>query len=66
MLALAQARAILALGFSLPLDPWRAQPLALRPPLRPRWSAHPPSLRRAPLAEHGWEERVLRNLTQSK
>jgi hypothetical protein len=57
--------ALFALGFSLPLDPWRAHPLALRPPLRPRGGAFPP-LRRAPLAEHGWEERVLRNLTRSK
>ena len=66
MLALAQARAIFALGFSLPLDHWRAQPLASsHPPLRPRGSAPPPP-RRAPLAEHAWEERVLRNLTRSK
>ena len=60
MLALAQAWALFALGFSLPLDHWRAQPL------RPRGSAHPPPLRRAPLAEHAWEEHVLRNLTRSK
>ena len=67
MLALAQARAILALGFSLPLDPWRAQPLASRPQPRPRGSAPPPPpSRRAPLAEHAWEESVLRNLTRSK
>ena len=66
MLVLAQAWALFGLGFSLPLDPWRTQPLALRPPLRPRWSAHPPPLRRAPLAEHAWEDSVLRNLTRSK
>jgi hypothetical protein len=56
--------ALFALGFSLPLDPWRSHPLAMRPLLRPREGAFPP-LRRAPLAEHGWEERVLRNLTRS-
>ena len=57
MLVLAAA-AITALA--LPLDPgwWRAlpRPSPLAPP-RPR----PP--RRAPLAEHGWESRVLCNLT---
>lgn len=46
------------LGFSLPLDHWRAHP---RPPPTPKEFAK----RRAPLAEHGWEQRVLCNLTQS-
>ena len=67
MLALAHVRVLFALGFSLPLDHWRAQPLASsHPPSRPRGSAQPPPPRRAPLAEHAWEERVLRNLTRSK
>ena len=55
MLALAAA----LLAFSLPLDHWRAQP---RPAPRPKELAR----RRAPLAEHGWEQRVLRNLTRSE
>lgn len=58
MLALAAA----FLGYGLPLDPWRAHArgyaTSWRAPKRI-------SSRRAPLAEHGWERRVLRNLTQS-
>lgn len=53
--------ALFALGFSLPLDHWSAHGRELP---RPRVNAPPP--RRAPLAEHAWEERVLRNLTRSK
>jgi len=53
--------ALFALGFSLPLDHWSAHGRELP---RPRVRALPP--RRAPLAEHAWEERVLRNLTRSK
>ena len=48
--------------FSLPLDPWRAQPL---PPPRP-WRLLKQLVRRAPLAEHAWESHVLRNLTKSE
>jgi hypothetical protein len=65
MLALAQARAIFALGFSLPLDHWSAHGRELPTAPRPRGNAPSPP-RRAPLAEHAWEERVLRNLTRSK
>lgn len=53
------AIAVALLGFSLPLDQWRAQP---RPTPRPKELAR----RRAPLAEHNWEQRVLRNLTRSE
>ena len=49
-------------GFSLPLDPWRAQP---PPPPRPRRLLKQ-FVRRAPLAEHGWETHVLCNLTKSE
>jgi len=49
-------------GYSLPLDPKRAQPSMPPAPGRVIKRMH----RRAPLAEHGWEERVLRNLTQSE
>lgn len=56
--------ALFALGFSLPLDHWRAQPISSHPPSRPQRSA-PLLPRRAPLAEHAWEEHVLRNLTRS-
>ena len=60
MLAFAAAVAAALLGFSLPLDYWQGQP----PPLLPRrWSNFH---QRAPLAEHGWERRVLRNLTRSE
>lgn len=59
MLALAAA----LLAFSLPLDPWRAQPC---PPPRPKELIQRPARRRAPLAEHGWEQRVLCNLTRSE
>ena len=55
--------ALFALGFSLPLDHWSAHGRELP---RPRGSTQPPLPRRAPLAEHAWEERVLRNLTRSK
>ena len=51
------------LGFSLPLDPWRAQPLP-DPPKPKRLLRQ--CVRRAPLAEHGWESHVLRNLTKSE
>lgn len=63
MLVLAAAAITALLGLALPLDPrwWRAlpRPSPLAPP-RPR-PPRPP--RRAPLAEHGWESRVLCNLT---
>ena len=58
--------ALFVMAFSLPLDLFRARfrwwpgmapaPRRLAAPLR----------RRAPLAEHGWEDRVLYNLTQSE
>ena len=48
-------------AFSLPIDPFRAR---ARLPLWPRRSAHSlDAPRRAPLAEHDREARVLRNLT---
>ena len=50
------------LGFSLPLDPWRAQP---PPPPRPK-KLLKQVVRRAPLAEHEWEARILFNLTKSE
>ena len=53
--------ALFALGFSLPLDHWSAHGREL-----PTARTQRPPPRRAPLAEHGWEERVLRNLTRSK
>ncbi len=49
-------------GFSLPLDHWRAQP---SPPPTPRRLLKQ-AVRRAPLAEHGWEAHVLFNLTKSE
>lgn len=49
------------LGLALPLDPWRAQPPPPRTPLQ-----RLKRVRRAPLAEHGWESRVLCNLTKSE
>jgi len=48
-------------AFSLPIDPFRAR---AHFPLWPRRPVHSlPAPRRAPLAEHGWEARVLCNLT---
>lgn len=41
------------LGLALPLDPWRAQPPPPRTPLQ-----RLKRVRRAPLAEHGWDSRV--------
>ena len=58
MLALAAA----FLAFSLPLDHWSAHGREL-PASRAQLK---PARRRAPLAEHGWEQRVLRNLTRSE
>ena len=49
------------LGFALPLDPWRAEPPLPRTPLQ-----RAKRVRRAPLAEHEWETRVLWNLTTSE
>lgn len=49
------------LGLTLPLDPWRAEPPLPRSPLQ-----RLKRVRRAPLAEHGWESRVLCNLTKSE
>ena len=48
------------LGFSLPLDHCSTHSREL-PTAR---TQRPPVRRRAPLAEHGWERRVLRNLTR--
>lgn len=65
MLVLAATAITALLGLALPLDPgWRAlpRPSPLAPP-RPRLPRPP---RRAPLAEHGWESRVLCNLTNSE
>tara|TARA_X000001036_G_C20500309_1_gene733585 strand:- start:65 stop:244 length:180 start_codon:yes stop_codon:yes gene_type:complete len=50
------------LGFSLPLDHWSARHGRELPVSR---TQQRPMRRRAPLAEHGWEQRVLRNLTRS-
>jgi hypothetical protein len=52
------------LAFGLPLHPWRAAP----PPPSRRTAPlpHLKRARRAPLAEHGWEARVLRNLTTAE
>ena len=55
MLVLATAA---LLGLALPLDPWRAEPPLPRTPLQ-----RLKRVRRAPLAEHEWESRVLCNLT---
>ena len=51
--------ALAVLAFSLPLDLFRVR--------LPFWPARqlPPPSRRAPLAEHAWEEHVLYNLTES-
>ena len=57
MLALAAA----LLAFSLPLDHLSAHGREL-----PTTRTQRPMRRRAPLAEHGWERRVLRNLTRSE
>lgn len=48
---------LLVYAFSLPLDLFRA-----RIPFWPKRQLPPPP-RRAPLAEHAWEEQVLANLT---
>ena len=49
-------------AFSLPMDLFRVR--------LPLWPGRParalPAARRAPLAEHDWEARVLRNLTSSE
>ena len=57
MLALVAA----LLAFSLPLDYCSAHGREL-----PVSRTQRPIRRRAPLAEHGWERRVLRNLTRSE
>ena len=60
--------ALFVMAFSLPLDLFRAR-FPWWPGMVPRRLAAPsPSTprRRAPLAEHGWEDRVLNNLTQSE
>ena len=66
MLVLAATASTALLGLALPLEPgWRAlpRPSPLAPP-RPRFTPRlPRPPRRAPLAEHGWESRVLCNLT---
>jgi len=49
------------LAFSLPLDYWSVHGREL--PVR---RTQRPAPRRAPLAEHGWEQRILRNLTRSE
>ena len=58
MLALAAA----LLAFSLPLDHCNAHGRELPVSRAQKRPVH----RRAPLAEHGWERRVLRNLTRSE
>lgn len=62
MRAMLLALALAALALSLPLDPFR-----VRLPFKytHQYARPLPAPRRAPLAEHGWEERVLRNLTRS-
>ena len=59
--------ALFVWAFSLPLDLFRAR-FSWWPGTAParQLVAPPPSRRRAPLAEHAWEDRVLRNLTQSE
>ncbi len=55
---------LLVCAFSLPLDPFRVRlPFW---PTRPRRPLVAPPPRRAPLAEHAWEEHVLYNLTASE
>tara|TARA_B100000963_G_scaffold115872_1_gene100937 strand:+ start:65 stop:256 length:192 start_codon:yes stop_codon:yes gene_type:complete len=57
---------LLVYAFSLPLDLFRVRlPFW---PARPRRLLAPPrpGRRRAPLAEHAWEEHVLYNLTASE
>ena len=54
------ALAVAFLGYGLPLHPWRAH-ARVSPPRTSKSLSN----RRAPLAEHGWERRVLCNLTQS-
>ena len=53
--------AVALLGFSFPLHNWRAVP---GPPGFERATQR--VMRRAPLAEHKWEESVLMNLTSSE
>ena len=62
MLALAVA-VVALLGLALPLDPQRREdpPSLHNTPLQ-----RLKRVRRAPLAEHGWESRVLCNLTKSE
>ena len=48
---------LLMYAFNLPLDLFRA-----RVPFWPQRQLQPPA-RRAPLAEHAWEDQVLANLT---
>lgn len=55
------ALAIAFLGYGLPLNHWSAHGRELSTARTPKQRAE----RRAPLAEHGWEQRVLCNLTQS-
>ena len=55
--------ALVVLAFSLPLDLFRVR-LPFWPGYRERQLALP--RRRAPLAEHAWEEHVLHNLTASE
>lgn len=55
------ALAVAFLGYGLPLDPSRRAHMRASPLRTPKSL----STRRAPLAEHGWEQRLLRNLTQS-
>ena len=58
--------ALFVMAFSLPLDLFRARfPWWPGMAPAPRRLAAPPR-RRAPLAEHAWEDRVLRNLTLSE
>jgi hypothetical protein len=53
--------ALAVLAFSLPMDLFRA-----RLPFWPARQRPSPPPRRAPLAEHAWEEHVLHNLTASE
>ena len=55
--------ALVVMAFSLPLDLFRAR-FSWWPAMPGRPLVAPPQ-RRAPLAEHGWEDRVLFNLTES-
>ena len=55
------ALAVVFLGYGLPLNHWSAHGRELPTARTPKQRAE----RRAPLAEHGWERRVLCNLTRS-